>query len=93
MASKSRLAVHFCTLTRVGTLDRLRNQGALTIDEAAGRTAVVNVWLEAVDLVLLRPAALTRASEPMPLPVGTVDAIDFVTALVWRDASDRCPGW
>ena len=67
------------------TLDRLRSQGALTMDEAAARTAAVNEWLEAVDLVLLRPPVLSRASEPMPLPVGTLDAIHLATALIWRD--------
>jgi predicted nucleic acid-binding protein len=37
------------------TIDRLRNQGALTMDEAAARIGAVNEWLEAVDLVLVRP--------------------------------------
>jgi hypothetical protein len=45
----------------------------------------------AVDLVLLRPAVLTRASEPMPLPVGTLDAIHLATALVWRDRVGPLP--
>jgi len=44
------------------TIDRLRNQGALTMDEAAARVAAVSEWLEAVDLVLLRPPVLSRAS-------------------------------
>jgi predicted nucleic acid-binding protein len=73
------------------TLDRLRNQGALTIDEATDPTGVVKEWLEAVDLVLLRPAVLTRASEPMPLPVGALDAIHLATALVWRDRVGPLP--
>ena len=67
------------------TLDRLRNQGALTIDEAAERIGAVNEWLEAVDLVLLRPPVLSRAAEPMPLPLGTLDAIHLATALIWRE--------
>ena len=67
------------------TIDRLRHQGALTIDEAAERISVVNDWLEAVDLVLLRPPVLSRACEPMPMPVGTLDAIHLATALIWRD--------
>ena len=50
------------------TIDRLRSQGALTMDEAAERIALVNERLEAVDLVLLRPPVLSRASEPMPMP-------------------------
>ncbi len=73
------------------TLDRLRSQGELTMDEAADRIGVVNEWLEAVDLVLLSPPVLSRASEPMPLPVGTLDAIHLATALIWRAASGRCP--
>jgi len=67
------------------TIDRLRNQGALTMDEAAARVAAVSEWLEAVDLVLLRPPVLSRASEPMPVPIGTLDAIHLATALLWRE--------
>jgi predicted nucleic acid-binding protein len=67
------------------TIDRLRIQGSLTPDEAADRVRAVNDWLEAVDLVLLRPAVLSRASEPMPVALGTLDAIHLATALIWRD--------
>jgi predicted nucleic acid-binding protein len=74
------------------TLDRLRNQGALTVDEAADRSGVVNEWLEAVDLVLLRAPVLS-ASEPMPVPVGTPDAIHLATGLVWRDRVGPLPRW
>ena len=73
------------------TIDRLRHQGALTMDEAAERIGVVNEWLEAIDLVLLRPPVLSRASEPMPMPVGTLDAIHLATALIWRDRLGPLP--
>ncbi len=73
------------------TIDRLRNQGALTLEEATERIGVVNEWLEAVDLVLLRPPVLSRASEPMPMPVGTLDAIHLATALIWRDRLGPLP--
>jgi predicted nucleic acid-binding protein len=73
------------------TIDRLRNQGALTMEEATERIGMVNEWLEAVDLVLLRPPVLSRASEPMPLPVGTMDAIHLATALIWRDRLGPLP--
>ncbi len=73
------------------TIDRLRNQGALTMDEAAERIAAVNDWLEAVDLVLLRPPVLSRAGEPMPMPLGTLDAIHLATALLWRDRIGTLP--
>jgi predicted nucleic acid-binding protein len=67
------------------TLDRLRLQGALTTDEAAERLKVVAQWLEAMDLVLLRPAVLNRAGDPLPTPLGTLDAVHLATALIWRE--------
>jgi uncharacterized protein len=73
------------------TIDRLRHQGAMTMDEAAERIAWVNEWLEAVDLVLLRPPVLSRASEPMPIPLGSLDAIHLASALIWRDRLGPLP--
>lgn len=73
------------------TIDRLRLQGALTTEQAASRLRAVNDWLEAVDLVLLRPPVLNRASEPMPTPLGTLDTIHLATALIWRDRIGPLP--
>ena len=73
------------------TIDRLRNHGALTMDEAAERIGLVNEWLEAVDLVLLRPPVLSRASEPWPMSLGTLDALHLATALIWRDRLGPLP--
>ena len=73
------------------TIDRLRIQGSLTADEAAERTRAVNEWIEAIDLVLLRPAVLGRASEPLPMAIGTLDAIHLATALTWRDRVGPLP--
>jgi predicted nucleic acid-binding protein len=67
------------------TIDRLRLNGSLSTVEAADRIAAIGVWLEAIDLVLLRPAVLGRAGEPLPTPLGTLDAIHLATALVWRE--------
>jgi len=67
------------------TIERLRLQRSLTTTEAATRLRAVNDWLEAIDLVLLRTPVLSRASEPMPIPLGTLDALHLATALIWRD--------
>ena len=67
------------------TIDQLRLQGTLTSEEAAARQRTVNEWLEAIDLVLLRTPVLSRASEPMPMSLGTLDALHLATALIWRD--------
>ena len=71
------------------TIDRLRSQGALSAKDAVRRLDIVSAWLEAVDLVLLRAPILSRASEPMPLPLGTLDALHLATALVWRDRMNQ----
>ncbi len=73
------------------TIDRLRAQGALTMEEASVRIGAVNEWLEAIDLVLLRPPVLRRASDPMPMPIDTLDAIHLATALIWRDRMGPLP--
>jgi predicted nucleic acid-binding protein len=71
------------------TIDRLRLQGALATEEAASRRATVADWLEAVDLVLLQRPILARASEPLPTPLGTLDALHLATALVWSDRTGQ----
>ena len=73
------------------TIDRLRLQGGLTLDEAAVRRRAVSEWLEAIDLVLVRPPVLSRASEPLPAPIGTLDAIHLATALIWRERLGALP--
>jgi len=73
------------------TIDRLRLEGALSTEEAAVLIRVVSEWLEAVDLVLLRPPVLSRAAEPMPVPLGTLDALHLASALVWRDRMGAAP--
>lgn len=67
------------------TIDRLRHQGALSAEEAIDRVDAINEWFEAIDLVLLRPPVLNRAREPLPVPLGTLDALHLATALTWRD--------
>ncbi len=67
------------------TIDRLRLHGSLSTEEAATRRRVLTEWLEAIDLVLLRPPVLSRASEPLPTPLGTLDALHLATALIWRE--------
>ena len=71
------------------TIDRLRVTGALTLDEASVRAASINEWLDAVNLVRLRPAVIARASLPLPWALGTLDALHLATALLWRERRDE----
>jgi predicted nucleic acid-binding protein len=73
------------------SIDRLRLQGALTVEEAEARLRAITDWLEAIDLVLLRPLVLSRASQPLPTPLGTLDAIHLATALIWRERMGALP--
>jgi len=73
------------------TIDRLRLQGLLTAQEATALLRTINEWLEAIDLVLVRTPVLSRASEPMPMPLGTLDALHLATALIWRDRMGPLP--
>ena len=68
------------------TMDRLRLQGLLTVEEAAaGREAVYRI-VEALEIVDLTPAVLRRASQPVPAPLGTLDALHLATADLWRES-------
>jgi predicted nucleic acid-binding protein len=60
------------------TIDRLRLQGSLSSEEAAAKQRTVKEWLEAIDLVLLRSPVLSRAGEPMPMPLATLDALSAI---------------
>ena len=84
-SSETLVASELIAVESARTIDRLRLLGTLSPDEAASRSRLVSEWLEAVDLVLLQPSVLGRASEPMPVPLGTLDAVHLATALIWRD--------
>jgi len=70
------------------TLDRLGRAGVLSDKEVATRREEVYRLLEGVEVVDIARSVLRRASEPFPVPLGTLDAIHLATAIAWRDASD-----
>jgi predicted nucleic acid-binding protein len=90
-SSGSLVSSELIALESAHTIDRLRLQGTLPPGEAAARLRIINEWLEAIDLVLLRPPVLSRAAEPMPMPLGTLDALHLATALTWRDRIGALP--
>lgn len=66
------------------TVDRLRLSGALSDNvSAAAREAIYRI-IEALEVVELSPAVMRRASQPMPAPLGTLDAMHLATADLWR---------
>lgn len=67
------------------TIDRLRLRGQLTLDAAATASEAVDRWMGVADIVPIQPAILARAAEPLPAPLGTLDALHLATALVCRE--------
>lgn len=73
------------------TMDRLRLLDELTAEEAAsGREAIYRI-MEALEVVELSSAVMRRASQPMPAPLGTLDAIHLATADLWREGRGKDP--
>ena len=71
------------------TIDRLRLMGQLSIDVSAVRRETVFRILESLELVDPTSAILRRAAQPMPTPLGTLDAIHLATAEMWQEASGQ----
>jgi predicted nucleic acid-binding protein len=69
------------------TLDRLRVSGHLDVEDAVARREAVFRVLDALQIVELSATVLHRAAQPMPAPLGTLDAIHLATADLWREAN------
>ena len=70
-------------------LDRLRLKASLEDEELARRRTAVYRISEELELVHPGPAVLRRATQPLPTPVGTLDAIHLATALQWQESRGR----
>jgi PIN domain. len=72
------------------TLDRLRLREGISSEEIATRREAVFRLTEELEIVDTSTVILNRAAQPLPVPLGTLDAIHLATALLWREhgASD-----
>jgi len=69
------------------TLDRLRLADGIAEDLIAARRAAVYEVLGTLDVVEPTRVILSRAAQPLPVTLGTLDAIHLATALTWREAT------
>lgn len=67
------------------TLDRFRIIEQLSDQDTAARRRVTLSFLSAIDLIAINSAVLSRAAQPLPTVLGTLDAIHLATALLWRE--------
>jgi predicted nucleic acid-binding protein len=69
------------------TLDRLRLRANLSDAEVAIRRAAILALVDSLELVEIDNVVLTRAAQPMPTELGTLDAIHLATALLWKETT------
>jgi predicted nucleic acid-binding protein len=69
------------------TLDRLRIHASLSDEEITLRREAVFRLLDAMEIVEPTRSVLSRAAQPLPTTLGTLDAIHLATALLWREGA------
>ncbi len=69
------------------TLDRLR--AAISDEDLAVRRETVFRLTEEMEIVEPTFAVLNRAAQPLPIPLGTLDAIHLATVMMWREVRDE----
>jgi hypothetical protein len=57
----------------------------LALEEATEHRERLLDLLERFEVVELNRTVLNRAAQPMPVPLGTLDAIHLATALLWTE--------
>ena len=67
-------------------LDRLRLEEKLPDSEIATRREAIYRILETAETVELTRPVLDRAALPLPVTLGTLDAIHLASAMLWREA-------
>jgi len=67
------------------TLDRVRLAEEFDDADVAARREAVYRLIEAMEIVELTGPVLSRASQPLPTALGTLDALHLATALLWRE--------
>lgn len=67
------------------TLDRLRLFEGLSDEVLASRREAVYRLVEALEVVEPTTIVLRRAAQPLPTPLGTLDAIHLATATLWGE--------
>lgn len=71
------------------TLDRLRVSENRSDEDIAIRREAVFRLLESMEIIDLTRPILTRAAQPLPTALGTLDALHLATALLWREGREK----
>ena len=71
------------------TLDRLRFTAGYADEVIAERREAAYRLMEAMEVVEITPTVLSRASQPLPTALGTLDAIHLATAILWKERAGK----
>jgi predicted nucleic acid-binding protein len=71
------------------TLDRLRLQAGLPDERIASLREGLYRILGSLEIVEVTRAVLTRAAQPSPTMLGTLDALHLSSALLWRERTGK----
>lgn len=71
------------------TLDRLRLAQGFADEMIAEQREAVYRLFEAMEIVEITHPVLSRAAQPLPTALGTLDAIHLATALLWKEQAGR----
>lgn len=71
------------------TLDRFRLLARIGDSEIARRRETVYRLLDGMEVVEVNQTVLSRAAQPFPTSLGTLDAIHLATALLWQERTGK----
>lgn len=71
------------------TLDRLRLRSHLSEAALARMGEALQRRLDALELISVTEVVLEQAARPMPVALGSLDAIHLATALLWQQTQQR----
>ena len=71
------------------TLDRVRLGEGIADLEIAERRAAIYEIMDTLALIDVTRTILNRAGQPMPLALGTLDALHLASALGWRESVEE----
>jgi predicted nucleic acid-binding protein len=86
---KTSVSSRLTELECLRTLDRLRLDGVLDEKKLAAARQAIYALVATFEIVELTRTILSRAAQPSPTALGTLDAIHLASALTWRERTGR----
>ena len=70
------------------TVDRLCHAQAVATEDSPGLRESIYRLIDTLEQVGLTRPVLARAAQPLPVALGTLDALHLATALLWSETLD-----